>query len=96
MARQLHSAPAAAAITLVICIAAVAFMIFVLLPGASLGDHHALAIPSVGTHVRNITRAVGVVLMLGYFTGVIGWVVTLALRQDGMHRLASVRSARLH
>jgi len=96
MARQLHSAPAAAAITLVICIAAVAFMIFVLLPGAFPVDHSAFAIPSVGTHVRNITRAVGVVLMLGYLTGVIGWVVTLALRQDGMHRLASVRSARLH
>ena len=95
MARQLHSAPAAAAMTLVICIAAVAFMIFCLLPGA-LPDHQAFAIPSVGTHVRNITRAAGVVLMLGYFTGVIGWVVTLALRRDGMHRLASVRSVRLH
>jgi hypothetical protein len=79
---------------LVVCIATTAFMILVLLPGVSLPTHHAFAIPAVGTHIRNITRAAGVVMMLGYLSGVVGWMVTLALRCDGMHRLASVRSVR--
>jgi hypothetical protein len=79
---------------LVVCVATVAFMIFVLLPGASLPIRHASAIPAVGTHIRNITRAAGIVMMLGYLSGVVGWIVTLALRRDGMHRLASVRSVR--
>ena len=94
MPRQLHSAPAAAAITLVICVATTAFMIFVLLPGVSFPANHALPIPTVGTHIRNITRAVGFVVMLGYLTGVVGWIVMLILRQDGMHRLASVLNRR--
>jgi hypothetical protein len=93
MARQLHSAPAAAAMTLVICVATVGFMILVLLPGVSLPTHHAFAVP-VNTHIRNITRAAGIVMILGYLSGLVGWIVTLALRRDGMHRLASVRSVR--
>ena len=94
MARQLHSAPAAAAITLVVCVATMAFMIFVLLPAVSVTHPQGFAIPPVNTHIRNITRAAGVVLLLGYLTGVIGWMVTFALHRNGMHRLASVLKTR--
>ena len=94
MFRQLHSAPAAAAMILVVCIATVAFMILVLLPGMSLPMHQVLAIPAVVTHIRNITRAAGMVMMLGYLSGVTGWIVVLVLRCDGMHRLAAVQSVR--
>ena len=94
MPHQLHSAPAAAAMILVVCIATVTFMILVLLPGMSLPTHHVIAIPAVGTHIRNITRAAGIVMLLGYLSGIAGWIVMLVLRCDGMHRLASVQSVR--
>ena len=94
MARQLHSAPAAAAITLVVCVASTAFMIFVLLPGVSFPAHQGIAIPPVSTHIRNITRAAGVVLMLGYLSGLVGWMIRLVLHRDGMHRLASILKTR--
>ena len=94
MARQLHSAPAAAAITLVVCVATTAFMIFVLLPAASVTAAHQFASPPVSTHIGNITRAVGVILGLGYLSGLVGWIVLFVLHRDGKHRLASLMKTR--
>jgi hypothetical protein len=93
MPRQLHSAPAAAAMTIVICIASVAFMIFVLLPGASF-PNHAIPVSNVGRHILNLTRAVGFVVTLGYATGIIGWLAVLSFKRDGMHRMASMSGVR--
>jgi hypothetical protein len=94
MPRELHSGPAAVAIALVICVASVAFMIFVLLPALSYAGYQVLQITATGTHVRNLTRDVGGVLGVSYLSGLIGWIVVLALRQDGKHRLESVLQAR--
>lgn len=93
MPRPLHSAPAAAAMTIVICVASVAFMIFVLLPGASFPNQ---GIPALngGRHILNLTRAVGFVVILGYAAGIIGWLTLLGFKRDGMHRLASVSGVR--
>lgn len=93
MPRQLHSAPAAAAMTLVICIASVAFMIFVLLPGAAFSNH-GIPFPNAGRHILNLTRVVGFVVMLGYAAGIVGWLAVLSFKRDGMHRLASVSGVR--
>ena len=93
MPRQLHSAPAAAAMTLVICVASVAFMIFVLLPGAAF-PNHAIPVSNAGRHVLNFTRAVGFIVMLSYAAGIVGWLAVLSFKRDGMHRLASVSGVR--
>lgn len=94
MARELHSAPAAAAMALIVCVVGVSFMILVLLPGVTFPTYHALAVPAVSRHISNISRAAGMVILFGYLSGVIGWMVMLAFRQDGMHRIASMRSVR--
>ena len=93
MPRQLHSAPAAAAMTIVICVASVAFMIFVLLPGASF-PNQGIPVSNAGRHILNLTRAVGFVVMLGYATGIVGWLAVLGFKRDGMHRLASMSGVR--
>lgn len=89
MPRQLHSAPAAAAITFVLCVASFSFVVFVLLPAVSVYPH-GITVRPVSVEARNIARAVGMVLLLGYSAGVFGWIAAFALRRDGMHRLASV------
>lgn len=88
--RQLHTAPAAAAMTFVLCLAGFSFIVFALLPLQGVYAAHTAPITSLSSGTRQIARAVGLVLLLGYASGVVGWVATFALRRDGMHRLASV------
>ncbi len=94
MPRQLHSAPAAAAITFVLCTAGFAFIVFVLVAAASFQLHRPLTVPGVGAHILNLTRATGMVLLLGYLSGMIVWILLFVLRRDGMHRLAELKSRR--
>ncbi len=94
MARELHSAPAAAAMALIVCVAAVSFMILVLLPSVTFPTHHSLAVPAVSRQIGYLSRAAGMVILLGYLSGIMGWMLMWALRRDGMHRLASMRSVR--
>jgi hypothetical protein len=63
MARQLHSASAAAAITFVLCVACFSFVVFVLLPAVSVYPH-GITVEPVSVEARNIARAVGMVLLL--------------------------------
>ena len=97
MQRQLHSAPAAAAITLVLCVACFSFVVFVLLPAVAAMPgtlHPTLTIASPSVHIRNITRGAFLILVLGYTVGILGWIAMFAARRDGMHRLNLLRSER--
>lgn len=90
MQRQLHFTPAIAAITFVLCLAGFAFVVLVLLPspfGQQLVTIKSIAIAHGAAHLG---RAAVYVVILGYTTGVVGWLATFGLRCDGMHRLASV------
>ena len=94
MPRQLHSAPAAAAITLVLCIACFSFIVFVLLPAvAATPGTHIIIAGSPGVHIRNITRGALLILTLGYLAGIMGWITVFAAHRDGMHRLTSLFTA---
>lgn len=95
MPRQLHSGPAAAAITFVVCIACFSFLIFVLLPALAAGPgNHAITISEPSVHIRNITRGAFVILMLGYSAGIMAWIALFIARRDGMHRLNLLLSER--
>lgn len=95
MPRQLHSGPAAAAITLIVCIACFSFLIFVLLPALAAGPgNHAITISGPSVHIRNITRGAFVILMLGYSAGIMAWIALFIARRDGMHRLNLLLSER--
>lgn len=90
MPRQLHSAPAAAAMTVILCVAGCSFVTLAMLASRSPIAYHFPAINSVGAQVHNLVRGVMAILLLGYLVGIVGWLMTFALRWDGMHRLASV------
>jgi hypothetical protein len=95
--RQLHSASAAAAITLVLCVACFSFLVFVLLPAVAAmpGNlHPTVTIASPSVQIRNITRGALLILLLGYVVGILGWIAAFAARRDGMHRLNLLLSER--
>ena len=90
MPRQLHSGPAAAAITLVVCVACFSFLVFVLLPALAAAPQtlsHSVTIGEPSVHIRNLTKGAFTILMLGYFAGVMGWIALFIAHRDGMHRL---------
>ena len=89
MRRQFHSASAAAAMTFVLCIAALSFVVLVLLPATLYSDHAFLTTP-IRSNVHNFAKATCLILLLGYAAGIVGWLATLVMGCDGMHRLASV------
>lgn len=87
--RNLHSSPAAAAMGFVLCLAGFSFvMLSILTPGAY--PTQTLSIPEVGSGVRNIGAAAGLLILLGYAVGVVGWLATFALRRDGKHRIEAL------
>lgn len=90
MYRQLHFTPAIAAITFVLCLAGFAFVVLVLLPspfGQQLAPGTSVGI---GRGALHLGKAAVLVVLLGYAAGIVGWLATLGLRCDGMHRLASL------
>ena len=93
MPRQLHSAPAAATITLIVSAAGFAFVTLALLAsGSPIGPH--LPIASAGTQVHNLSGGVMTILFLGYLCGVVGWLLVFAAHADGKHRLETLRLRR--
>jgi hypothetical protein len=96
MLRQLHSGPAAAAIVVVICVAASSFVLFALLPARGVSALPILPVTPLPTMVGNLGKAAGLILLLGYTSGVIGWLVMFAVGGDGLHRLPSVLNDRVH
>ena len=82
--RNLHSVPAAAAMGFVLCLAGFSFVMFSILTG---GSSQTLPITDLRNGVRHIGAAAGLVILLGYAAGMLGWLVTLALRRDGKHRV---------
>jgi hypothetical protein len=89
MRRQLHSASAAAAMTFVLCIAGLSFVVLALLPATLSSDPAFLITPMYST-VHNFAEATCLILLLGYAAGIVGWLATFVIGCDGMHRLASV------
>ena len=94
MRRQFHSAAATTATALLLCLIVVAFFIIVILPAQSVFAVHPLRTMAVATGIKNLARAAGTLLLIGYVAGILGWLATFLLRCDGMHRLASVRNGR--
>jgi hypothetical protein len=88
MRRQLHAASAAAAMTFVVCITVLLFVVLAL--PAMIHSDHALLTAPIRSNVRNFAKATCLILLLGYAAGIVGWLATLAMGCDGMHRLASV------
>jgi hypothetical protein len=87
MRRQLHSASAAAAMTFVLCITGLSFVVIAL--PAMLHSEWVLT-TTIRSNVPNFAKATCLILLLGYAAGIVGWLATLAMGCDGMHRLASV------
>ena len=90
MPRQLHSAPAAAAMTLILSVAGFAFVTLSILASGSPMLDHLPTIPHAGTQVHNLARGVMTILFLGYLAGVGGWLLLFAAHNDGKHRLESL------
>src|SRR5689334_6705152 len=90
MPRQLHFTPAIAAITFVLCLAAFAFVILVLLPSPFAQDVLPIARRRVGEGAVRWGKGGVLIVVVGYAVGMVGWLATLGLRCDGMHRLSSV------
>jgi len=90
MPRQLHTAPAAAAMTLILSAAGFLFVAISMLATGSPLPYGLPFITSAGMHVRNLVPAVMTVLFLGYLAGVVGWLVLFAVHNDGKHRLESL------
>lgn len=90
MPRQLHTNPAAAAMTLILSAAGFLFVAISMFGSGSPMPYGLPSIASAGTHVRNLVPAVMTVLSLGYLAGVVGWLVLFAVHNDGKHRLESV------
>ena len=90
MQRQLHFTPAIAATAFVLCLTGFAFVVLVLLPSPF--GQQLLPIKPIGiAHgAAHLGKAAFYVILLGYATGIVGWLATFGLRCDGMHRLASV------
>jgi hypothetical protein len=89
MRRQLHSASAAAAMTFVLCIAGLSFVVLALLP-ATLYSDPAFLIAPVRSTANNLAKATCLIVLLGYAAGIVGWLATFVIGCDGRHRLASV------
>jgi hypothetical protein len=87
--RNLHSLPAAAAMGFVLCLAGFSFVMFSILTSGAY-PAHTLSIPEVGSGVRHIGAAAGLLILLGYAAGVIGWLTMFALRCDGKHRIEAL------
>jgi hypothetical protein len=90
MPRQLHFTPAIAAITFVLCLAAFAFVILVLLPSPFAQDVLPITPTRVGHGALHLGKTAVLIVVVGYAVGIVGWLATLGLRCDGMHRLSSV------
>ena len=90
MPRQLHTAPAAAAMTLILSAAGFLFVFISMLASGSPPPYGLPLLAPAGTQVRNLVPAVMTVLFLGYLAGVVGWLVLLAVHSDGKHRLESL------
>ena len=88
MQRQLHFTPAIAAITFVLCLAGFGFVVVALLPSPLAQEF--LPMKSVGYGALHLGKAAGLVLVIGYAMGIVGWLATFGLRCDGMHRLSSM------
>jgi hypothetical protein len=84
--RNLHSVPAAAAMGLVLCLAGFSFVMFSILTSGEYASQ-ILPITDVRNCVRHIGAAAGLVILLGYAAGMLGWLVIFALRRDGKHRV---------
>jgi hypothetical protein len=89
MRRQFHLTSAAAAMTFVLCIAGLSFVVLALLP-ATLYTDQAFLITPIRSTAHNLAKAACLILLLGYAVGIVGWLATLVIGCDGMHRLASV------
>lgn len=63
---ELHSAPAAAATALVLCVAGFSVVTFALLAGQPIHVYPSLAVTRVNTSAGNFGRAAAIVLALGY------------------------------
>lgn len=90
--RNLHSVPAAAAMGFVLCLAGFSFVMFSILTSREYSSQ-ILPITDVGNGVRHLGAAAGLVILLGYAAGVLGWLVTFALRRDGKHRVEDLFAA---
>ena len=91
MPRQLHSAPAAAAMTLILSAAGFAFVTLGMLASGSPIAYHLPTIASAETHVHNLATGVMTILFLGYLFGIVGWLLLFAAHADGKHRLETLR-----
>lgn len=90
MPRQLHSAPAATAMTLILSAAGFAFVTLALLAsGSPIASH--LTIAPAGTQLHNVATGVMTILFLGYLCGIVGWLLVFAAHADGRHRLETLR-----
>jgi hypothetical protein len=87
--RNLHSVPAAAAMGFVLCLAGFSFVMFSILTAGAY-PAQTLSIPEGGSGVGHIGAAAGMLILLGYAAGVIGWLVTFALHRDGKHRIEAL------
>ena len=84
--RNLHSVSAAAVMGFVLCLAGFSFVMFSILKSGGYPSQ-ILPITDLRNGVRHIGAAAGLVILLGYAAGMLGWVVTFALRRDGKHRV---------
>ena len=90
MRGQLHAA-SAAAIAFVLCLAGLSFVV-VAWPLTL--RHPAILSFADSSGVQSLAKSAGLVLLLGYLAGIVGWLVILAMGLDGRRRLASVLNGR--
>jgi len=90
MQRQLHFTAAIAAITFVLCLAGLAFVVLVLLPSPFGQELVPVKWVGVAHGAAHLGKSAVYLVLVGYAAGIVGWLATFGLRCDGMHRLASV------
>ena len=87
--RNLHSVPAAAMMGFVLCLTGFSFVMFSILTSGAYPTH-TLSLSEVVGGLRRISAAAGLLILLGYGAGVIGWLAMFALRRDGKHRIEAL------
>lgn len=89
MNRPLHFTPAIVSITFVLCLTGFAFVMVAWLPSPFFRDLLPITPTQIGNRALHLGKAAVLVVFLSYAVGVVGWLGTLGLRCDGVHRLSS-------
>ena len=90
--RNHHSLPAAVMMGFVLCLAGFSLVMFSILASGQYGGQ-VLPITDFGNGARHIGGAAGLVILLGYVAGVVGWLAAYTMRRDGKHRVEALFTA---